>query len=148
MVLLRKKSFKYNMIAYMLTFLQKIIRILPIKYLTEIFYYIPHLIVILAFICDIIFFNKFYYIYYALFVFMLTSINKKIRYFMYVKDPLLDRQLYEYFYDEKNNYQIIHNQLTTWNHNFLEKKTMEFNFKIGSETLLQVLDDKEELASI
>jgi hypothetical protein len=122
--------------------------------LTHFLYYLPHLILLLTFIYDSFIMDKFYYINYALLLFFITSINKKIRQFLYEKDPYHDRQLYEYFYGEDNNYKFVYKMLDEWNKKPIKEQTNENGLNFYAKVFwsketnerIQTMDNNEAVA--
>jgi hypothetical protein len=92
--------------------------------LTNFLSFLPHLILLATFLYDIFIINKFYYINYALLLFLVMNLNKKIKQFFIEKDQVYDDVLNKYFYKVDSKF-IIYTELmlNKWNNLPLEEQT-------------------------
>lgn len=128
---------KYNSINYIFKRLRDQFFIISL-YISRFLYYLPYLLVFIIVIYDL-YHGCMYYTYYMLFVFLITNIIKKIRWFIYVKDVVYDTQISDYFY--KNNDQYL-----TLRKNIKEKSDIfTLKFYKHFEELNNILKSQEEI---
>lgn len=104
------------------------------KHISRFFYYLPYTVLALIFIYDL--FNGYiYYTYFMLFILLFITRSRKYRRFLYVKDPVYDSQISDYFYKDKNKYLFLIKNI---------KKISEKSL-INFEDLGNVLSQKDEI---